>query len=112
MAEKYNNIRRTPTFIAAFSEVREHLREASPLAYMALPSALTTILDVIERHPRAWPIKRKRMAGLELEFHLAVLDLAYRRIHLRYYVDKYDVCHLLTVWVDGQDEPRYIDPYQ
>lgn len=111
MAVQYTNIRRTPTFIAAFSEVREHLRQASPLAYMALPSAMTTILDVIERHPRAWPIKRKRMAGVEVEFHLAVLDLAYRRIHVRYYVDNNDVSHLLTVWVDGQDEPKYINPH-
>jgi len=110
MAVKYKNIRRTPTFIAAFSEVRSHLREKSPVAYLALPSAMATILDVIEKHPHAWPVRRKMLGGVQHEFHLAIVDLAYRRIHVRYYVDDNGICYLLTVWIDGQDEPNYIIP--
>jgi hypothetical protein len=110
MARNYKNVRRTPTFIVAFSEIRAHLREKSPVAYLALPSAMTAILDVIEKHPRAWPVKRKVLSGIQHEFHLAIVDLAYRRIHVRYYVDEDGVCHLLTAWIDGQDEPNYIIP--
>jgi len=110
MASRYNNIRRTPTFLAAFSEIRTHLRAASPAAYCALPSAMATILDVIAKHPQAWPVKRKMLGGVEHEFHLAIMDLAYRRIHVRYYVDDDGTCHLLAAWIDGQDEPTYIIP--
>ena len=110
MASKYKNIHRTQTFITAFSELRTHLREKSPVAYLALPSAMATILDVIEKHPRAWPVKRKMLEGVQHEFHLAIMDLAYRRIHVRYYVDEDGICYLLTAWVDGQDEPKYIIP--
>lgn len=110
MAGKYKNIRRTPTFIAAFSELRSHLREKNPVAYLALPSAMATILDVIEKHPCAWPVKRKMLGGVQHEFHLAIVDLAYRRIHVRYYVDDNGICYLLTAWIDGQDEPNYIIP--
>lgn len=110
MAGKYNKIRRTPTFIAAFSELRTHLREKSPVAYLALPSAMATILDVIEKYPRAWPVKRKMLGGIQQEFHLAIMDLAYRRIHVRYSVDDNGICYLLTAWIDGQDEPSYIIP--
>lgn len=110
MAGKYRNIRRTPTFIATFSELRSHLREKSPVAYLALPSAMATILDVIEKHPRAWPVKRKMLGGVQHEFHLAIVDLAYRRIHVRYYVDDNGICYLLASWMDGQDEPNYITP--
>lgn len=106
MAGKYNNIRRTPTFLAAFSELRTHLREKSPVAYLALASAMATILDV----PRAWPVKRKALGGVQHEFHLARVDLAYRRIHVRYYVDDDGICYLLTAWIDGQDDPNYIIP--
>ena len=108
MSEKYIRIRNTPTFLAAFSDIRENLQSKSPAAYRALPSAMTTILDVMAEHPRAWPIKRKMLGGGEQEFHLAVKDIAYRRLHVRYCVDEHDVCYLLAVWVDGQDEPRYI----
>jgi hypothetical protein len=110
MAGKYKKIRRTPTFIAAFSELRTHLRETSPVAYLALPSAMTTIFNVIEKHPRAWPVKRKMLGGVKHEFHLAIMDLAYRRVHVRYYVDDDGICYLLTAWIDGQDEPNYIIP--
>lgn len=108
MSKKYNRIHRTSTFLLAFSDIREHLQSKSPAAFRALPSAMTIILDVIAEHPRAWPIKRKRLAGDEVEFHLAVKDIAYRRLHVRYYVDEHDVCYLLAAWIDGQDEPRYI----
>ena len=108
MSRKYDRIRRTATFIAAFSDIRENLQSKSPTAYFALPSAITTILDVMAEHPRAWPVKRKTLGGVEQEFHLAIKDIAYRRLHVRYFVDEHDVCYLLTVWVDGQDEPGYI----
>lgn len=110
MASKYKSIRRAPTFITNFTELRTHLRETSPVAYLTLPSAMTTILDVIGKHPRAWPAKRKMLGGAQYEFHLAVVDLAYRRIHVRYYVDEDGICCLLTAWMDGQDEPSYIVP--
>jgi len=112
MTSKYKNIRRTPTFIAAFSELRTHLREKSPVAYLALPSAMATILDVIKKHPCAWPVKRKMLGGVQHEFYLAIMDLAYRRIHVRYYVDDNGICYFLTAWIDGQDEPKYIIPNQ
>jgi len=78
------------------------------VAYRALPQALTTILEVMTNHPQGWPIKRKNLAGKEVIFHLAVTDIAYRRLHVRYYVDENAICHLLTTWIDGQDEPRYM----
>lgn len=108
MAGKYQKIRRTPGFVADYSEIRSRLKEKSPIAYCALPSAMTTIFDVMEKHPHAWPIKRKILGGIEHVFHLAVMDIAYRRIHVRYYVDEDGLCHLLAVWVDGQDEPNYV----
>lgn len=107
MALKYQKIRRTPTFITAYSSLRERLRKSSPLAYFALPTAMLTILDVIDRHPKSWPVKRKVFGGVEREFHLAITAIAYRRLHVRYYVDAEEVSHLLAVWVDGQDEPQY-----
>jgi len=108
MSGKYVRIRNTPTFLAAYSDIREYLRRKSPSAYRALPSAMTTILDVMAEHPRAWPVKRKILGGVEQEFHLAVKDIAYRRLHVRYFVDEEDICYLLAAWIDGQDEPRYI----
>lgn len=108
MAARHKNIRRTPGFIADYAEIRSHLRARSPVAYRALPQAMATILNVIERHPCGWPIRRKNLAGTENEFHLAIVDIAYRRIHVRYYVDDDGFSYLLTVWLDGQDEPRYI----
>jgi len=108
MAGRYKSIRRTPRFIADYAEIRDHLREKSPVAYRALPHSMTTILNVIERHPRAWSVKRKALVGTGYEFHLAITDIAYRRIHVRYHVDEDDISHLLTVWIDGQDEPNYV----
>ena len=108
MSGKYNRIRHTPTFLAAFADIRDNLQSKSPAAYRALPSAMTTILDVMAEHPRAWPIKRKMLGGVEQEFHLAVKDIAYRRLHVRYFVDEDEVCYLVAIWVDGQDEPSYI----
>lgn len=108
MSQNYGQIRETPTFLAAYSEIRKTLRLRSPAAYLALPSAMTAILDVMAEHPRAWPIKRKILKGVEREFHLAINDIAYRRLHVRYLVGDRDICYLLAVWVDGQNEPRYI----
>ena len=68
---------------------------------------MTTILDTLNAHPRSWPRKRKQIAGTEYEFHLAIMSIAYRRLHLRYIVDGSDVCHLAAIWVDGHDEPKY-----
>lgn len=108
MSGKYARIRITPTFLAAYSDIREYLRRYSPGAYRVLPSAMTDILDVMAEHPRAWPAKRKMLQGIEQEFRLAVKEIAYRRLHVRYFVDEDDTCYLLAAWVDGQDEPRYI----
>ena len=108
MPKKYQKIRRTPSFIAAYSEMRSYLRNSSPLAFVALPSAMKTVLDVIDKHPCSWPVKRKHLGGIECEFHHAIIDLAYRRLHIRYFVDNYDESYLLAVWVDGHDEPDYI----
>lgn len=112
MSGNYRKIRRTPTFIAAFDGLRTYLRRTSPLAYYALPSAMQTILDVIDSHPHAWPIKRKNLEGSERVFHLAVIDIAYRRLHVRYHVDADGISILLAVWVDGHDEPNYSIPEQ
>lgn len=108
MATKYRRIRVTPAFHDAYSEIRESLRRYSPAAYRKLPAAMTAILDVIEEHPRAWPVKRRMINGANLEYYLAIKNIGYRRIHVRYLVNKRDVCYLLAAWVDGQDEPRYI----
>ena len=108
MAAKYKNIRRTSGFIADYAEISSRLRARSPVAHRALPQAMTAILDVIERHPRGWPIRRKTLAGAEYEFHLAIAAVAYRRIHVRYYVDDSDISYLQTAWIDGQDEPNYV----
>lgn len=108
MPPKYSRIRETQTFLDAYSEIRVHLRQRSPAAYLALPSAMIAILDIIEEHPRAWPVKRKKLSEFEVEFHHAIKDIAYRRIHVRYLVDEGDICYLLATWIDGQDEPRYV----
>lgn len=110
MTNRYAKIRMTPTFRATYSELRSYLRQSSPLAFLALPPAMKIILDVIDDHPRGWPIKRKLLGETEHEFHLAVVDIAYRRLHVRYYVDEDNVSYLSAVWVDGKDEPRYVLP--
>lgn len=74
---------------------------------MALPLAMKTILDIIDAHPRGWPLRRKDIGGVTVEFHLAIVSIAYRQLHLRYFVDNADNAHLLAIWVDGQDEPDY-----
>jgi len=107
MKPKYQQIRRTPTFIKEYSRVRSHLQQSSPLAFQALSQAMTTILETIDAHPRSWPHKRKKIADTEYEFHLAIMSIAYRRLHLRYFVDDSDVCYLAAIWVDGHDEPKY-----
>jgi hypothetical protein len=107
MAASYKNIRRTPGFIADYIEIREHIKQYNPVAYQALPNAMKTILDVIDNHPHGWPVKRKKLAGTDYIFHLAIVNIAYRRLHVRYFVDDQQICHLLTAWIDGQDEPRY-----
>lgn len=110
MNKKYSKILRTPTFIAAYSEMRVYLKRSSPLAFLALPLAMTTILDTISSNPRAWPIKRKRIDGMEYEFHVAIIDIAYRQLHIRYFVDFQDTAYLSAAWVDGNDEPGYVLP--
>ncbi|TWJ19296.1 hypothetical protein [Geobacter argillaceus] len=107
MVKKFSSIRRTPTFMAAYAEMSSYLRRSSPLAFLALPSAMKLILDTIDRHPRSWPIKRTRSGSTEHEFHLAIVDIAYRRLHVRYHVDTHNIAHLLAIWVDGHDEPNY-----
>ena len=104
---KYSNIRVTPAFEAAYTDLAGYLQRSSPLAFMALPAAMTTILDTIDNHPYAWPIRRKAIGDREVEFHLAIIPLAYRRLHLRYLVDREKLAHLLAIWVDGNDEPKY-----
>lgn len=106
--EKYPNIRVTPTFLADYATLRTRLREHSPLAFIALPRAMFTILETIHRYPRSWPIRRKSLGDTELEFHLAVVNIAHRRLHVRYWVDDLINCHLMTAWVDGDDEPTYV----
>lgn len=107
MKSKYQQIRRTPTFIREYSRLRSYLHQSSPLAFQVLPQAMTTILDTIDAHPRSWPRKRKLIGDVEYEFHLAIMSIAYRRLHLRYFVDDSDVCCLAAIWVDGHDEPQY-----
>jgi len=68
---------------------------------------MTTILDTIAASPRSWPLKRKSIGGIEYAFHLAIISIAYRRLHLRYFVDDADICYLAAIWVDGHDEPKY-----
>jgi len=104
---RYARIRVTPAFEAAYADLADSLRKSSPLAFMTLPAAMTTILDTIDNHPYAWPVRRKVIGDREVEFHLAIIPLAYRRLHLRYLVDREKVAHLLAVWVDGHDEPKY-----
>jgi hypothetical protein len=66
------------------------------------------IIDVIDNNPHGWPIRRKTIEGNELGFHLAVVNIAYRKLHVRYFVDSGSVAHLAAVWVDGNDEPTYL----
>ena len=106
---RHSRILVTPTFEAAYAELSSYLRKASPLAFIALPSAMTTILATVNNHPQAWPIRRKVIGDREVAFHLAVMPIAYRRLHLRYLVDG-DIAHFLAIWVDGHDEPDYFRP--
>lgn len=48
------------------------------MAFQALPQGLTTVLDVIDNHPRGWTVKRKKQEGFEVEFHLAKVSISYR----------------------------------
>ena len=104
---KYSCINVTPVFEATYTDLSKSLNKSSPLAFIALPAAMTTILDTIDSHPYAWPVRRKVIGDMEIEFHLAIVPLAYRRLHLRYLVDDKKVTHLLAIWVDGHDEPNY-----
>lgn len=104
---KYSRILSTPTFEKAYAEMSAYLRLSSPLAFIALPSAITSILDTIDSHPYAWPVRRKIIGDKEVLFHLAIIPIAYRRLHLRYFVDDNKLSYLLAIWVDGHDEPGY-----
>jgi len=104
---KYFRIRVTPACEAAYTDLSAYLQKSSPLAFIALPAAMATILDTIDAHPCAWPVRRKVLGNREVEFHLAIVPLAYRRLHLRYLVDREELTHLLAIWVDGHDEPTY-----
>ena len=95
-------------FIFAYAELRSYLKESSPMAFLALPQGMKTILDDIDNHPRGWPVKRKELGGVAIEFHLAIVNIAYRRLHVRYSVDDSGFSHLLSMWVDGHDEPSYV----
>jgi len=108
MVKKYLKIRRAPHFVSAYAEMSSYLKKSSPMAYLSLAQGMKTILDVIEAHPWGWPVRRKNIGGIDLEFHIAIVSIAYRKLHVRYAVDDDDVSHLLDVWVDGQDEPRYM----
>lgn len=107
MPRQYTRIRRTQTFLEAYSEIRAYLRRSSPAAFLELPAGMQIILDVIDSNPRSWPIRRKIIEGIELAFHLAVVSIAYRKLHVRYFVDNDNIAHLAAVWVDGNDEPTY-----
>ncbi len=104
---KYSRIRQTPAFVAAYTEIRSYLRRSSPAAYMELPGSMRIILDAIDAHPHCWPIRRKKIEGYDLVFHLAVVAIAYRKLHIRYFVDRDGIAYLAAVWVDGNDEPSY-----
>jgi hypothetical protein len=106
---KYPSIKRTPTFIAAYADLREYLRRSSPMAYIALPSAMETVFSVINMFPKGWPNRRSRIADQDVEFRVAIVNIAYRRLHVRYLVSNEEpvVCRLVAVWVDGHDEPSY-----
>ena len=108
MVQKYQRIRRTPTFISAYIDLRSYLKKSSPMAHLALPQGMMTILDVIDSHPRGWPVRRKKLGGVEREFHLAIVSISYRKLHVRYFVDDNNFSNLLAVWVDGHDEPAYV----
>jgi hypothetical protein len=105
---KYSRIRRTPTFLAAYSDIRACLQRSSPAAFLELPGGIQIILDAINANPRCWPIRRKLIDGCELIFHLAVVAIAYRKLHIQYFVDADNNAHLAAIWVDGNDEPSYI----
>jgi hypothetical protein len=107
MPRKYTRIRRTPSFLAAFSEIRAYLQRSSPAAFLELPTGMQIILDVIDANPRSWPIRQKTIEGRELIFHLAVVNIAYRKLHIRYFVDADMISHLAAIWVDGNEEPTY-----
>jgi len=104
---KYSRINVTPAFETAYAAIADYLKTSSPLAFMALPAAMTTILDTIDSHPYAWPVRRKTIGAREVEFHLAIVPVAYRRLYLRYSVDTEESVYLLAIWVDGHDEPTY-----
>lgn len=108
VTSKYQKIHRTPTFISAYAELRSYLKKSSPMAFLALPQGMKTVLDVIDNHPRGWPVKRKELGGVAIEFHLAIVSISYRRLHVRYCVNDNGFSYLLAVWVDGHDEPHYI----
>jgi len=104
---RYSRINVTPVFEIAYAELADYLKTSSPLAFMALPAAMTTILDTIDSHPYAWPVRRKIVGDREVAFHLAIVPVSYRRLHLRYLVDTEKSVYLLAIWVDGHDEPTY-----
>jgi hypothetical protein len=107
MPVKYSKIRRTATFLEDYAQIRIRLQRSSPLAYQALPHAMKVILDFIDKFPRAMPIRHKNFDGEDVEFHLAIVDIAHRRLHVRYHVDQHDMCFLMASWIDGDDEPDY-----
>jgi len=107
MPTKYGRIRRTATFLEDYAQIRMRLQRSSPLAYQALPYAMKTILDFINKFPRGMPVRYMNIEGVDVEFHLAIVDIAHRRLHVRYYVDECDVSFLMVAWIDGDDEPDY-----
>lgn len=107
MFQKYPQIRPTEFFVEGYTDLRFKLKKSSPMAYRALPHGINNILAVIDSHPHGWPVKRKNIGGFDLEFHLAIVNISYRKLHVRYIVEEKDMCSLLAIWIDGQDEPNY-----
>jgi len=105
---RYTRIKRTSSFMAAYSEIRSYLQRSSPAAFLELPSGMQIILDAIEANPRCWPARRKIIEGCELAFHLAIVGIAYRKLHVRYFVDSDNIAYLSAIWVDGNNEPLYV----
>jgi hypothetical protein len=106
-SNKYLHIKRLPTFNVTYKSLRDYLKRINLTAYLELPNGLTIILDAIELSRHGWPIKRVKMGRKEEQFHLAVVDIGTRTLHVRYHVDSNDCAHLLVAWVDGNDTPPY-----
>jgi hypothetical protein len=107
MTKKYSRIRRLPAFVEDYVVIRARLRGSSPRAYLALPGAMRSIIDFISMFQLGMPVRRINIGGEDIEFHLAIVNIAHRKLHVRYHVDTHGICYLMTAWIDGDDEPDY-----